>query len=135
MARIPKVSDFLFAYGTMPHFRSYLDPVQGSAFIQSLCRSLNEASEGQDLLQILTSTTNKVVSQGFQQCPYVISMLTKKFRLANCSAPYSPIPSYNFANAKRGLAVILNHYEYHPRLQLEKRNGTFHDENHGPNQD
>ena len=74
MARIPRVSDFLFAYGTMPHFQSYLDPVLGSAFIQSLCRSLNEASEGQDLLQILTSTTNKVVSQGFQQCPYVISI-------------------------------------------------------------
>ncbi|KAG9328057.1 hypothetical protein JZ751_016670 [Albula glossodonta] len=61
IAPIPEGADFLLAMSTVPKYVSFRDPIEGTWFIQSLCRNLLEmVPRGKNLLDILTEVNNDV---------------------------------------------------------------------------
>lgn len=82
--------DYLIAYGSFPGYYSMRNSEQGSWFIQSLCKELNNRSHNQeyDILKILTfvaqtvaydyeSHSRYVEMDRAKQVPCINSMLTK----------------------------------------------------------
>lgn len=74
--------DFLIVYSTMPGHVSYRDTENGTWFIESLCRVLNENKHEMDLFQMLTLVNLKVAvdyqsEDAYKQMPCIVSMLTK----------------------------------------------------------
>ncbi|XP_075045587.1 caspase-3-like [Mixophyes fleayi] len=84
---IPNEADFLYAYSTPPGYFAWRNSVDGSWFIQSLCKVLLEHGNKLELLQILTQVNHKVAieyesSIGGKEMPCFASMLTKNVYLA-----------------------------------------------------
>ncbi|NXJ76846.1 CASP3 protein, partial [Trogon melanurus] len=87
--KIPVEADFLYAYSTAPGYYSWRNSAEGSWFIQSLCKMLEEHARKLELMQILTRVNRKVAEyescstrQDFnakKQIPCIVSMLTKEF--------------------------------------------------------
>lgn len=81
-------NDFLIAYATLPGFFSFRNTENGSWFVQSLCKEINERKSNYDLLKILTFV-NQTVAYDYEsnardpeldqkkQMPCIVSMLTK----------------------------------------------------------
>ena len=87
--KIPKYADFLIAYSTVPGFFSWRNTINGSWFIQALCKELDELSKKEDLLTLLTfvcqtvafefesNTPSKMEMHEMKQIPCITSMLTR----------------------------------------------------------
>lgn len=58
--RIPVYSDFLVAYSTIFGFEAWSHNLNGSWFIQSLCKELNEFGTKYDFLKLLTFVNQRV---------------------------------------------------------------------------
>ncbi|XP_055299281.1 caspase-1-like [Sitodiplosis mosellana] len=74
--------DYLIVYSTMPGHVSYRDTENGTWFIESLCKVLNEKKHELDLFQMLTLVNQKVAvdyqsEDAYKQMPCIVSMLTK----------------------------------------------------------
>lgn len=81
-------ADFFIAYASLPGFASFRNNVDGSWFIQALCRVLNQFKYQYDLMHILTITCQTVAYEfesksldptldKMKQMPCIQSMLTK----------------------------------------------------------
>ncbi|XP_007258022.3 caspase-8 isoform X1 [Astyanax mexicanus] len=58
---VPAGADFLMSMATVPNFVSYRETVNGTWFIQTLCKSLEQlVPRGTDLMSILTQVNNEV---------------------------------------------------------------------------
>jgi hypothetical protein len=131
---IPQVADFVFAYSTLPNFKSKLDIEFGSWFINDLCQALESHHSTDDLLSILTRTaamvTQRCGESGQMQSPFVLSMLTREvyFKAKANSETCSQLGMYNMSNSRRRLAIIFNHRTYCSGLDLKPRVGTDVDE-------
>lgn len=89
----PIYKDFLVMYATPPGYYAFRHPINGSWYIQALCRALSSAGvRNKTLLQLLTSVINIVSTEhqaqapqylGNKQTPCFMSMLVKDvyFRL------------------------------------------------------
>jgi caspase 7 len=85
---IPVEADLMVAYSVVPGYFSWRNNVDGSWFIQALCRVLSEHGQSMDLTHMMT-LVSKVVAYEFQSCtdteftsgmksvPWVVSTLTK----------------------------------------------------------
>ncbi|EDV48822.1 caspase-3 [Drosophila erecta] len=96
---IPSTADMLVFYSTFDKFFSFRNVDDGSWFIQSLCRVLDQAaaneaatSEGAELLRLLTAVNRKVAYEyqsntknealnQMKEMPNFMSTLTKTFQL------------------------------------------------------
>lgn len=87
--KIPTHADFLFGYSTVEGFKSWRDPINGSWYIQVLCKTLETHWEQFDLMKILTITAREIATEyesyhdnvherGQKQIPTLISMLTRE---------------------------------------------------------
>jgi hypothetical protein len=87
--KVPVEGDFLFAYSTISGHYSWRNSVNGSWFIQSLCKVLNEQGNDLDIMRILTAVNRRVAyfyesnsrdqaMTGKKQVPCIVSMLTKE---------------------------------------------------------
>lgn len=86
--RIPVEADFLMAFSVVPGHFSWRNNVDGSWFIQALCRVLQQHSDTVELMHLMT-LVNKLVAYEFQSCtdseftsnmkqmPSMVSTLTK----------------------------------------------------------
>lgn len=81
-------NDFLIAYATLPGYFSFRNTQNGSWFVQSLCKEINERKSNYDFLKILTfatqtvaydyeSNSNTIELDQKKQVPCIVSMLTK----------------------------------------------------------
>ncbi|KAJ1140346.1 hypothetical protein NDU88_006701 [Pleurodeles waltl] len=87
--KIPIEADFLLAYSTVEGYYAWRNVRDGSWFIQSLCKEINEHGRQLEIMQILTRV-NFAVATGFEsanidpdfdgkkQVPCITSMLTKE---------------------------------------------------------
>ncbi|KAI0242722.1 Caspase-7 [Lamellibrachia satsuma] len=87
--KIPTEADFLIAYSVVPGHFSWRNNVDGSWFVQALCRVFEQHGSSIDLLQMMT-LVNKIVAYDFESCtddnftsqmkqvPCIVSMLTKQ---------------------------------------------------------
>lgn len=57
---LPKHSDFLLGYATVPGYVSYRSRTSGSWYIKAVYETLNEYYKSEDLLSILTVVNNKL---------------------------------------------------------------------------
>ncbi|KAL1273151.1 hypothetical protein QQF64_029013 [Cirrhinus molitorella] len=79
---IPSDTDFLIARSTTDGHYSYRKPEEGSWFIQSLCRKLeNHCPKGTDIQTILLSVNDEVSSQGFMSKQMPIHEVAMRKRL------------------------------------------------------
>lgn len=81
-------NDFLIAYATLPGFFSFRNTENGSWFVQTLCKEINERKSNYDLMKIFTFV-NQTVAYDYEsnsysteldqkkQIPCIMSMLTK----------------------------------------------------------
>ena len=87
--KIPTHADFLVAYSTLPGFYSWRNTQDGSWFMQSLIRVVNEYHQHLDLLSMLTivsfqvayNYTSNAATEEFnkkKQVPCITSMLTRR---------------------------------------------------------
>lgn len=79
---IPAFADFLLAYSTIPGFVSYRDTEDGTWYIQSLCKELENADQ-KDILRILTNVGRRVAvnytnQYSLAQLPHFRSMLIRE---------------------------------------------------------
>ncbi|XP_073498807.1 caspase-3-like isoform X2 [Phyllobates terribilis] len=84
--QILREEDMLYAYSTPPGYFAWRNSVNGSWFIQSLCKLLQEHGNRMELMQILTRTNHMVAldyesSSGGKEIPCIVSMLTKELYL------------------------------------------------------
>ncbi|CAH1794547.1 unnamed protein product [Owenia fusiformis] len=88
VVRIPSEADIMIAYSTVPGHFSWRNNVDGSWFIQALCRVLKEHSHDMDLMHMMTfvnqivayehaSCTDDDFTSNMKQIPSIVSMLTK----------------------------------------------------------
>lgn len=87
--RIPTHADFLTFYSTVPGFYSWRNTTQGSWFVQSLCKVLQQRAHNTDLLTMLTVVCRQValyyessvpgdsVMDSKKQVPSIVSTLTR----------------------------------------------------------
>lgn len=86
--KIPVEADFLFAYSVVPGHYSWRNNVDGSWFIQALCRVLHQHGDGLELMQLMTlvnklvayefeSCTDEDFTSGMKQVPCIVTTLTK----------------------------------------------------------
>ncbi|CAN7992749.1 unnamed protein product, partial [Ixodes hexagonus] len=87
--RIPTHADFLTFYSTVPGFYSWRNTTQGSWFVQSLCKVLQQRAHDTDLLTMLTVVCRQValyyessvpgdsIMDRKKQVPSVVSTLTR----------------------------------------------------------
>jgi hypothetical protein len=86
---IPIEADFLVHYSTISGYYSWRNSLNGSWFIQSLCKVLDEHSKSLEIMHLLTavnrrvayyyeSNTNDPHMNGKRQVPCIVSMLTKE---------------------------------------------------------
>ncbi|KAG8592107.1 hypothetical protein GDO81_000408 [Engystomops pustulosus] len=78
--------DILYVYSTPPGYFAWRNNVNGSWFIQSLCKILQEHGKNLELMQILTRVNYAVASDyesssGCKEMPCIVSMLTKELYL------------------------------------------------------
>ncbi|XP_036401141.1 caspase-8-like isoform X2 [Megalops cyprinoides] len=82
---IPNDSDFLLGMATVEDHKSFRHTVEGSAFIQELCRQLESGCRrNQDILTIMTNVNREVSGRSFgrkRQMPEPRYTLTKKLIL------------------------------------------------------
>ena len=87
--KVPIHSDFLIAHSTISGFYSWRNTVQGSWFIQTLTKILDEHALKRDLVTMLTITSNRVAREyessssreefnNKKQTPFFYSTLTQK---------------------------------------------------------
>ena len=87
--KVPIHSDFLIAHSTISGFYSWRNTVQGSWFIQTLTKILDEHALKRDLVTLLTITSNRVAREyessssreefnNKKQTPFFYSTLTQK---------------------------------------------------------
>lgn len=93
--RIPIHADFLIAYSTIPGFYSWRNTTNGSWFMQSLCKELDENGKNYDILTLLTfvcqrvaldfesSTPCQPLMHKQKQIPCTTTMLTRLLRFAD----------------------------------------------------
>lgn len=89
VCRIPTHADFLVFYSTVPGFYSWRNTTQGSWFVQSLCKVLQQRAHNTDLLTMLTVVCRQValyyessvpgdsVMDRKKQVPSIVSTLTR----------------------------------------------------------
>ena len=90
--RLPKETDFLFAYSTLEDYLSYRDPDDGSWYIQMLCKAIRE-EESKEISHIL-KYAHQLISQMVAKCdtievkmtPTYEDRLTKLFYIAEPKA-------------------------------------------------
>ena len=89
-----KYADFVFLYGTIPNFVSYRDSVDGSYFIQAICRALNDAQKGIEFAQLASFVNKEVISSlsrhHKEQLPMMDYRLGKMLVLTKSIEPQSP---------------------------------------------
>lgn len=87
--RIPVEADFLYGYSTVYGHYSWRNSVQGSWFIQELCRVFDQYGSELEIMQLLTIVNRRVAyyhesnasdktMSGKRQVPCIVSMLTKE---------------------------------------------------------
>lgn len=87
--KVPIHSDFLIAHSTIAGFYSWRNTVQGSWFIQSLTRIVDDHALKRDLVTMLTMTSKRVAREyessssreefnNKKQTPFFYSTLTQK---------------------------------------------------------
>jgi caspase-1 len=88
--RIPTWADFLITYSTIPGYFSWRNTLEGSWFIQSLVKILNQEGSTTSLLDLLTKVSYNVAYNyesnvpdlstfhKQKQVPVIHSMLTRK---------------------------------------------------------
>ncbi|XP_063602982.1 caspase-1-like [Penaeus indicus] len=88
--KIPNSADFLECWSTIPGHFSWRNPANGSWFIQSLVKVLNQYSEREDLLSMMTSVNRNLMLNFESYCPaerymhgkkqaaYIVSTLMRK---------------------------------------------------------
>ncbi|XP_017865459.1 PREDICTED: caspase-1 [Drosophila arizonae] len=98
--KIPTHADFLFSYSTIPGYFSWRNTDNGSWYIQSLIKELNENGKEYNMLTLLTFVSQRVavdyesnvpsnpLMDRQKQIPCVTSMLTRILRF-NDKPPYS----------------------------------------------
>ena len=85
---IPTLADILIMYSTLPGCYSYRNTIEGSWFIQELCRQLEKYHQTTNLLSILTlvigtvayghqAQTRNTNNNAAKQLPHMNSQLTK----------------------------------------------------------
>ncbi|XP_073434509.1 caspase-3-like isoform X2 [Dendrobates tinctorius] len=84
--QILREEDMLYAYSTPPGYFAWRNSVNGSWFIQSLCKMLQEHGKRMELMQILTRANHLVAldyesSRGGKEIPCIVSLLTKELYL------------------------------------------------------
>ncbi|XP_040068353.1 caspase-1 isoform X1 [Ixodes scapularis] len=87
--RIPTHADFLTCFSTVPGFYSWRNTTQGSWFVQSLCKVLQQRARNTDLLSMMTVVCRQVVlyyessvpgdtvMDRKKQVPSIVSTLTR----------------------------------------------------------
>ncbi|EFN67188.1 Caspase-1, partial [Camponotus floridanus] len=87
--KIPTHADFLIAHSSVQDFYTWRNPVEGTWYIQCLCKILDEYGTEMDLISMLTLTARKVATDfasnnpkdetmhGMKQVPSVTSMLIR----------------------------------------------------------
>lgn len=89
LSRIPLESDFLFFYSTPPGYYSWRNDVEGSWFVQQLCKVFNEHGDSVELAHLLLivqrmvaaefqSRTGDESTSGMKQIPVSVSTLRKQ---------------------------------------------------------
>lgn len=93
VSKIPIEADFLVVYSTVAGYKSLRNSQNGSWFIQSLCKLLDEEAkksedEKLEIMRVLTAVNRKVAMMepttddqelsGKKQVPCIMSMLTKE---------------------------------------------------------
>ncbi|XP_074648164.1 caspase-7-like [Tubulanus polymorphus] len=94
---IPTEADFLMAYSVVPGHFSWRNNVDGSWFIQAICRVLKEVGTTMELMHMMIyvnrivayefkSCTDRKWTDGMKQIPAITSMLTKLvyFNVKDC---------------------------------------------------
>ncbi|XP_023177318.2 caspase-1 isoform X2 [Drosophila hydei] len=93
--KIPIHADFLFSYSTIPGYYSWRNTENGSWFIQSLIKELNENGKEYNMLTLLTFVSQRVavdyesnvptspMMDRQKQIPCVTSMLTRILRFTD----------------------------------------------------
>ncbi|KAM3938223.1 caspase-3-like [Leptodactylus fuscus] len=84
--QILQEEDMLYVYSTPPGYFAWRNSVDGSWFIQSLCKMLQEHGNRLELMQILIRVNHMVAmdyesSNGGKEIPCIVSMLTKELYL------------------------------------------------------
>ncbi|KAM4051389.1 caspase-3-like isoform 1-T1 [Anomaloglossus baeobatrachus] len=84
--QILREEDMLYAYSTPPGYFAWRNSINGSWFIQALCKQLQEHGNRMELMQILTRANHMVAlhyesSNGGKEIPCIVSMLTKELYL------------------------------------------------------
>ncbi|CAO1419666.1 unnamed protein product [Diamesa tonsa] len=134
---IPKYADLLVMYSTAEGHSAFRNQGSGSWFIQALCEEL-KTNPQEDLLRILTGVNRRVAFTKQSHIPgnerwdakkqilNIKSMLTKLIFLHQNPARITKDLSYDFSNAKRGLALIFNHETFKDPVHTERK-GTKKD--------
>ncbi|XP_051160538.1 uncharacterized protein LOC127281088 [Leptopilina boulardi] len=127
--KIPNHADFLFAYSTVQGFRSWRNPEDGSWYIQSLCKIINNYGDKVALAKMMTMTLRKVATEYSslpsdnatekhqKQMPVFTTTLLKNLRLTkkNISSSLEEMLInndshwYNMNHKNRGKCIIFNH--------------------------
>ncbi|KAK7144445.1 hypothetical protein R3I94_010763 [Phoxinus phoxinus] len=84
MRSVPLEADFLIGMATVEQYQSFRHTIEGSVYIQELCRQLQNCPRNEDILSILTKVNREVsfkVLNGFKQMPEPRYTLTKKLVL------------------------------------------------------
>lgn len=88
--KIPGFADFLVAHSTIPGFVSWRDRDEGSWFIQSVCKELDDYGKQYDLLKLLTFVNQRVAicfetdtNLRQKQMPCISSMLTRLVKFSD----------------------------------------------------
>ncbi|KAJ3615351.1 hypothetical protein NHX12_018918 [Muraenolepis orangiensis] len=86
---LPAGADFLMCYSVAEGYNSFRDPINGSWYIQDLCKTLQRSGQSLEFTELLTLVNMKVSQRavmkseylhavGKKQIPCFASMLTKK---------------------------------------------------------
>lgn len=87
--RIPIHADFLVAFCTMPGHVSWSSSVEGSWFIETLCKELDANGKQYDMLQLLTFVSQRVAinfetyEESYKQMPCTMSTMTRILRFGD----------------------------------------------------
>ncbi|XP_029173606.1 caspase-1-like isoform X2 [Nylanderia fulva] len=76
--KIPTHADFLIAHSSVQDFYTWRNPVEGTWYVQCLCKVLDEHGTEMDLMSMLTLTARKVATEFASVYPADKSMHDKK---------------------------------------------------------